>query len=206
MLATVGAAAGIVGALAALAVFVWPTADGRLGHDDATRRPGGIGGSSTPGTTGAAIEGEATVTPATTVPGPPSDPAGSRRLVALTPSTGVGSAESRGDDLLMPCPSNQSDDRYRELRYDLLAPYASLTTGVGVSGPGDADATAAAQVFVQRRQDRSDRTIEVGRAVVRAGKTVPIRAELSDATSVVIRVTCAVPGQTVTLTNPRLIR
>jgi hypothetical protein len=77
---------------------------------------------------------------------------------------------------------------------------------VGVSGPGDPDATAAVQVFVQRRQDRSDRVVEVGRSVVHRGDAGRLAVPLDDAAAVVLRVTCAATTQSVRLAGPKLSR
>jgi len=197
-LAVVGAVAGVVGAVAAVAVFFLPTADGRESSRAATTSsvsPAGAGSEGGGGPAGGA-------TPSVT----PSVPADVRALAELAPSTGVGSVRVDGGDLVVPCPGNQSYDRYREVRFDLVAPYRRLESGVGVSGPGDPDATAAVQVFVQRRQDRSDRVVEVGRSVVHRGDAGRLAVPLDDAAAVVLRVTCAATTQSVRLAGPKLSR
>jgi len=198
-LGVVGAVAGVVGAVAAVAVFFLPTFDGRQSSASSSGTSAGAGSVS------AASDGAASVggaSPSMT----PAVPADVRPLSALAPSTGVGSVRVEGGDLVVPCPGNQSDDRYREVRYDLVAPYHRLESGVGLSGPGDPDATAAVQVFVQRRQDRSDRVVEVGRSVVHRGDAGRLAVTLDDAAAVVLRVTCAATTQTVRLASPKLSR
>jgi hypothetical protein len=164
-LGVVGAVAGVVGAVAAVAVFFLPTFDGR--QSSASSSPTAAGAGSVGAASERRVVGERWRRRRWT----PAVPADVRPLSALAPSTGVGSVRVEGGDLVVPCPGNQSDDRYREVRYDLVAPYHRLESGVGLSGPGDPDATAAVQVFVQRRQDRSDRVVEVGRSVVHRGDT-----------------------------------
>jgi hypothetical protein len=199
VLAVVGAVTGVVGAVAAVAVFFLPTADGRQSsrvNATSSESPDGAGSARGAESVGGGA------TPSMT----PAVPADVRRLAELPPSTGVGSMRVEGGDLVVPCPGNQSYDRYRELRFELVAPYRRLESGVGVSGPGDPDATAAVQVFVQRRQDRSDRVVEVGRSVVHRGDAGRLAVALDDAAALVLRVTCAATTQTVRLGAPRLTR
>jgi hypothetical protein len=141
-----------------------------------------------------------------------------RAIAPMTPATGVGAVRAvggeggeggeggGGGDVVLACPGDRSGDRYREVRYDLPAPYRRLDTGVVVSGPGDPDATAAVQVFVRHREDRGDRVVEVGRSVVHSGQPGTLAVPLDDAGSVLLRVTCMVTTRTVTLTSPRLSR
>lgn len=194
--AVVGTVAGVVGAVAAVAVFFLPTADGR--QPGATTSSVSPAGADAPAGAGPA----STATPSMT----PAVPADVRPLADLPPSTGVGSMRVEGGDVVVPCPGNQSDDRYREVRFDLVAPYRRLESGVGLSGAGDPDATAAVQVFVQRRQDRSDRVVEVGRSVVHRGDAGRLAVALDDAAALVLRVTCAATTQTVRLASPKLLR
>jgi hypothetical protein len=191
----VGTVAGVIGALAAVAVFFVRTADAR-DHAAPTTATTATTRATVPETSSGSTASEPVSADATAT----------RYLATLVPATGVGSFRREGDDLLVACPTNQTGDRYRELRYDLLAPYSRLAAAVAVAGPGDPDATAGVQVFIQRRRDRSDRVEEVGRSVVRPGETRQLDVAIDDAAAVVLRVSCAVPDQTVRLTGPRISR
>jgi hypothetical protein len=194
-----GTVAGVVGAVAAAAVFILPSADSRTDDTQAVASSG-AGSSSTkePGTitapetslraaaTGAAADG--------------------RSLSTLSPEIGAGSIQVTGQDIAIPCPSNQSDDTEREFGYALPSAFSNLSTRVTLTGPADRDATASVQVFIKRRQDRSDRIPEVGRAVVTSSIPAAVDAPLSTAVAVRLRVRCASPDQTVHLISPRITR
>jgi hypothetical protein len=190
----VSTVAGVVGALATVAVFFIPSADSRSpSNGDAPGRSISVTGSPGMSTSGSS-------TSSTTE-------AGETRFVAeLALRAGVGLVKPVGRDIMIPCPNNQSDDSERQFSYDLPARYASLVAGVSVSGDADPDATAAVQVYIQHRQERSDRVPEAGRAVVAVGRPGNLNVTLGDAVIVSFRVTCSASSQTVRLVSPRIAR
>lgn len=190
--------ATVAGGIAAVAVFFIPTADSRVQSPEPSDAGSPSGESSASSLTGTP-EPRSTPTDATA----PSTTG--RDLAALTPVVGPGAITVEGRDVLIPCPSNQSDDRVREISYVLSRPFSRLDATVSASGQRDPDDSAAVQVFILFRQDRSDRQSETGRAVVSADQRMELSASLVDAVQVSLRVTCSSRTQTVRLTHPQLI-
>jgi hypothetical protein len=177
----VGVIAGIIAAVAAVAVFIIPVPSSHP-PEEPTATPGPR----------AAESGTAK--------------ADTRFLSDLTPQTGDGLITATGQDLAVPCPSNQSDDTEREFSYNLTTSFRALDGDVTVSGDGGPDATASVQAFTQHRQDRSDRIEEAGRAVVPAATTRPLTAALGGAAVLTFRVRCSSEKLTVHLIGPALSR
>jgi hypothetical protein len=196
----VGTVAGVVGALAAAAVFVLPSADSRSDDTTADRSPGnGSPSTSGPGTTAEPGTGP--------LPAETTSAAGDgRALTALTAEIGAGLIQVAGPDIAVSCPSNQSDDTEREFGYALPSTFSDLTTRVKLTGQGDPEATASVQVFIKRRQDRSDRIPEVGRVVVTSAAPGELKAPLTTAVALRFRIRCASPSQTVHLIAPRITK
>jgi hypothetical protein len=180
-----------IGAAAAVAVFVLPTRDGRddTARDNATR------------------SAETTQNP-TGVPNPTSTGASNERHLAELPlAQGGGAVTIIGErDLSMPCGSGQSDDRYRQIEYELPGPYTSFTTRATAGGRADPEAKIGVEVFVRARQERSDRTLRVGMIVLQANGSGPLTADITNARAVLLRTTCSVSTLTITLTDPRIGR
>ena len=146
--AKAGVTAGVIGALAAAAVFVFPTKDGRLGQ---------TGGNST-SSSGTAQNRT------TAAPNPSLTSASYERHLAELPLTQGGGVVTvlGGRDLSMPCGSGQSDDSYRQIEYELPGSYTSFTTRATAGGKSDPEAKIGVEVFVRARQERSDRTPRAG--------------------------------------------
>jgi hypothetical protein len=178
--------------VAAGAVFIFPTKDGRLGQ------PGGNSTSST-GT----AQNRTTATPN---PSPMS--ASYERHLAELPLTQGGGAVTvvGGTDLSMPCGSGQSDDSYRQIEYELPDSYASFTTRATAGGKADPEAKVGVEVFVRARQERSDRTLRAGRIVLQAAGSEPLTADITNARAILLRITCSVGTLSVTFTDPRIGR
>ena len=183
---------GLVSAVAAAAVFFVPTRDGR---DEADRAK--------------------STAPAHTTQNPSSQPGNpssknaltERHLAELPLAQGGGSVSVvDGRDLAMPCGSGQSDDRYRQIEYELPGPYTSFTTLATARGKADVEARVGVQVFVRARQERSDRTLESGRTVLKTDGSEPITADITNARAILLRITCSTSTLTVTLTDPRIGR
>lgn len=185
-----GVIAGALGICATVAVFVWPTRDGR---DEAERAR-------------QSHSATASQYPASASPNPSGTSALSERHLAELPFAQGGGAVSvvNGRDLSMPCGSGQSDDRYRQIEYELPGPYTSFTTSVTTRGKADVEAQVGVQVFVRARQDRSDRTPEVGRTVLHPNGSEPLTADITDARAILLRITCSTSALTVTFTDPRI--
>jgi hypothetical protein len=186
----VGVIAGVVGALATVAVFGWPTRDGRDETARARQSPAAT----------------ASQYPTSASPNPSGTSALSERHLAELPFAQGGGAVTvvNGRDLSMPCGSGQSDDRYRQIEYELPGPYTSFTTSVTARGKADVEAQVGVQVFVRARQDRSDRTPEVGRTVLHPNGSEPLTADITDARAILLRITCSTSALTVTFTDPRI--
>ena len=195
-LVVIGTIAGVVGALAAVAVFVIPAAERKDPNATPTTRAASTASTSvTDSSSGVSM----TLSSAVARDG--------RYLVSLDPTAGTGSMEVKGNDVLLACPSGQSDDTYRELSYSLPAQYAAFTTGVTIAGQADPDQTAGIEVYIQHRVDRSDRQILVGTPfVLKQSTSAPLTRPLGDAAQISIRYFCATSTQAIMLTAPRLTR
>jgi hypothetical protein len=185
----IGVIAGVVGAGAAVAVFVFPTRDGRDERANGTH------------------SAEATQNP-TSAPSPSRASApNERHLAELQLAQGGGAVNViDGRDLSMPCGSGQSDDRFRQIEYELPGPYTSFTTRATGSGKADLEASVGVQVFVRARQEISDRTLEAGRVVLRGNGSEPLTADIAHARAILLRITCSVPTLNVSFTDPRIRR
>jgi hypothetical protein len=193
VIATVfGTLFGLVGAVAAAAVFFVPTRDGR---DEADRAK-------------STASADTTQNPSS----PPANPSGTiapteRHLAELPLAQGGGSVSVVDRrDLSMSCGSGQSDDRYRQIEYELPGPYTSFTTRATAHGKADVEARVGVQVFVRARQERSDRTLEGGRTVLKTNGSEPITADITNARAILLRITCSTSTLTVTFTDPRIGR
>ena len=194
---TVGVAT-VVGAIAAVLVFFVPAA--QSGNERPLPTSGTAVPSGGPSVTPTSI-GDTPTSTATAQPTPTSG----RDLAGLTPISGAGFVTVDGVNVELACPSNQSDDREREVRYDLTRSFTALHASVSATGQSGPDDSAAIQVFIDYRQDRSDRRVETGRAVVTAGGSAPINGSLKDAIALTLRLTCSAPGQVVRLEHPILV-
>jgi hypothetical protein len=194
-LVVVGTIAGVVGATAAVAVFFFPPAGGSPDPARTPASPSTLPNGALPGPVPTSNE------PLVTGSGD------SRYLATLTPAAGAGFVQKKGQDLNLTCPTNQSDDTEHELAYELPAPYAQFAARMQVAGQADREATASVQVFIQRRQDRSDRYLQAGDPVVlqQAGERAFTR-DVNDAVRLAIRVRCTSSTQVVRLTAPRITR
>lgn len=190
--AKAGVIAGVIGALAAAAVFVFPTKDGRLGQ---------TGGNST--SSSGTAQNRTTATP-----NPSLTSASYERHLAELPLTQGGGVVTviGGRDLSMPCGSGQSDDSYRQIEYELPGSYTSFTTRATAGGKSDPEAKIGVEVFVRARQERSDRTPRAGLIVLQAAGSGPLTADITNARAILLRITCSVSTLTVTFTDPRIGR
>jgi hypothetical protein len=180
----------VIGAVAAATVFFVRTADGR-GPD-----------SSNPTSSAATSERP------TNAPNPSETRASNERHLAELPlAQGGGVVKVIGSrDLSLPCGSGQSDDRYRQIEYELPAAYRSFTTLARAAGKADPDASVGVQVFVRAREEKSDRTREAARVVIPANESQPVTADITDARAILLRITCSVSALSVTLADPRIGR
>jgi hypothetical protein len=193
--AAVGTVAGLIGAAAAVAVFVIPAKT-----DDQV-----INAPTTPSVTLATSESEITsgALPETATP----TTAEGRYLADLQPRSGAGFLKTKGQDLSVSCPTNQSDDVYHEVSYALPAAYAQFATQMAVAGAADPEATASIQVFIQHRADRSDVQAQVGDPVVlKQGASMDFTRPLGEAVQLTLRARCASSTQIVQLKAPRITR
>lgn len=102
----------------------------------------------------------------------------------------------------MPCGSNQSDDRFPEVEYELPGPYARLTTEVTVQGTADPETPVGVEIFIRERIDRSDRLRKVVTVVAHPGQIKPLSADVTSATALVIRLSCGSSALRVTYADP----
>jgi hypothetical protein len=187
----IGAFIGVIGALAAAAVFLFPTRDGR---DQAARD-------------NSTSSAEKTQNPTSAPNTPGAGASNERHLAELSLAQGGGAVRVIGaKDLSMPCGSGQSDDRYRQIEYELPGPYTSFTTRATAGGKADVEASVGVEVFVRARQERSDRTLKVGTIVLQANRSEPLTADITDARAILLRITCSASTLNVTFTDPRIGR
>jgi hypothetical protein len=186
-----GAIVGGLAALAAFLVFVIPTRDGR-DEADRHRSPGPA----------QATQNATTTPPSTTETIAPKE----RHLAELPLAQGGGVVEVAGRDLRMPCGSGQSDDRYREIEYELPGAYTSFTTQATAAGKADPEARIGIEVFVRTRQERSDRIPRPAAIVVQANTSAPLTADITNAETLLLRLTCSTSTLNVTFMDPRIVR
>ncbi len=191
--------ATVVGAFAAVLVFFVPAAE------SGNERPSPTSGTAAPSAPPSVTPTSSGDTPAATAGTTQPTPTPGRDLAGLAPIAGAGFVTVDGVDIELGCPSNQSDDREREVRYDLTRSFTALHTSVSATGQSGPDDSAAIQVFIDFRQDRSDRRVETGRAVVTSGESAPISGSLKDAIALTLRLTCSSPSQVVRLEHPILV-
>ncbi|GAA3621944.1 hypothetical protein GCM10022223_43620 [Kineosporia mesophila] len=193
--ACVGTLAGIIGAAAAVAVFVVPAKTGDASADPQTSVSGA------PPTAGSS---QTTSSPPETTAVTASD---IRYLTDLSPKAGAGFLETEGRNLGLSCPTNQSDDVQHEVTYPLPAAYSQFSAEMTVGGEADPEATASVQVFIQRRSDRNDVRVQVGDPIVlkQQARTAFTRP-LGEAVQLVLRVRCTSSTQIVELNSPQLTR
>ena len=67
-------------------------------------------------------------------------------------------------------------------------------------------AVAVQELFVRARQERSDRTLEGGRTVLKTNGSEPITADITNARAILLRITCSTSTLTVTFIDPRIGR
>jgi hypothetical protein len=188
----IATAIGAVATVVALLVFVIPTRDGR---DEAAR-------DASPGT--AETTQKPTGTPASTTRPIASN---ERHLAELPLAQGGGAVRVvDGRDLSMPCGSGQSDDRYREIEYQLPGAYTSFTTQATAGGKADPEASIGIEVFVRTRQERSDRIPRPGAIAIKTSTSAPLTADITDATALSLRITCSASTLNVRFTDPRIVR
>lgn len=156
-------------------------------------RPAGASSTSTttppapaPGTTGGSPP--PTTTPAT----------GLRYLTELVPATGGGFVQRVGaHSLIMRCGTGESDDRFREVEYDLpRAGYRSFRTATRPTG--QRETRIGITLFV-------DGVAKVD-SVSTVGDTGTVGAGIDGAARLTLRITCDPGAASVTFTDPALSR
>jgi hypothetical protein len=134
-------------------------------------------------------------------------PADERRLTTLEPAEGAGLIkEIPPRDLEMPCPTNQSDDRSRQVVYKLPAAYQRFAATAAAAGPADPESLAQVSVFAQDRYDRSDREREVARQTGRLTEQLALTADIAGARALTIRIQCQSRAVVVRFADPRVSR
>jgi hypothetical protein len=106
----------------------------------------------------------------------------------------------------MPCPTNQSDDRSRQVVYKLPAPYQRFATTAAATGGADPESRVQVSVFVHDRYDRSDREREVAKKTGRLAEQLPLTADIVGARALTIRIECLSPAMVVRFADPRVSR
>ncbi|GLY32550.1 hypothetical protein [Kineosporia sp. NBRC 101731] len=193
--ACVGTLAGIIGAAAAVAVFVVPAKTGDASADPPTS------------TSGALPSAGSTQTGSSPSQAPVATASDIRYLTDLSPKAGVGFLETEGRNLRLSCPTNQSDDVQHEVTYALPAAYSQFSAEMTVGGEADPEATASVQVFIQRRSDRNDIRVQVGDPIVlKQQARTSFTRPLGEAVQLVLRVRCTSRTQIVELKAPQLTR
>lgn len=176
-------AVALVGVLVALGAWLLPRDPGRT--------PAGPGPTAGPAPT---VPGTDPAT-GTTQPAPDGPP---RYLVELTPAVGGGTVQRTGDrSLVMACGTGESDDRQREVTYDL--PRTGYRTFRTTARPaGQRDTRLQVTVIV-------DGTVAT-RPVLTAGAVRELAADVAGASRLTLRITCDPGAGPATFTDPGLYR
>ena len=137
--------------------------------------------------------------PTPSASGPPAS-GSTVNLTDIAPSAGAINLtrSSSPGVLVLPCPTNQSNDRSRIVSYDLLRSYHGLTGSASVAGFSRAEAKAEVEVLVD--------DVRVDNKVFAPGEQVPLAATLDGADRVSLRITCGQSDGTVTITSAKLYR
>jgi hypothetical protein len=187
-----------VGVLVAIVGILVPVLDVRL--------PVGGGGRSDESAPAAAPT-TSTTTPDAHQTSEPPVLADERRLTTLKPAEGAGLIkEVPPRDLEIPCGTNQSDDRSRQVVYQLPAAYQRFAATATATGPADPESLVQVSVFVHDRYDRSDRERQVARETGRLTERLPLAADIAGARALTIHIQCQSPAMVVRFADPRVSR
>lgn len=130
-----------------------------------------------------------------------------RYLADLTPSEGLDAIRKVAPHSLdVPCGTGQSDDRFRQVKYQLPGRYREVTLVAVASGNVDAETLTTVQVRADDRFDQQDRGREVARATVRLGRRVTLSGNITGVDTVTLRIVCDSPDVSVRFEDPRLLR
>lgn len=182
-----GLAVAVVGVLVAIFAWVIPVEgdDGATGSDGQTTRPSG------PPTVPTASTSPPTPSPTGT--GPPA-----RYLTELVPVSGGGYVRRVGaHSLIMNCGSGESDDRDREVAYD-VPPSGYRSFRATARPTGQRETRVRVTVLVTG--------VVAANPVLVAGSSGELAAELDGPARLILRVTCDPGAASATFVDPALYR
>jgi hypothetical protein len=173
----------------------------RCGDRDRRRgRPAGLAGA---GTTDPAGGGS----PTTGGAGTTATLGATRYLAELVPSEGIDAVRKVPPHSLdMPCGTGQSDDRFRELKYQLPGRYRELTLVATASGTVDPETMTNVQVIADDRFDQQDRQRTVAQRTFPLGSRQTLTADITGVDTLTLHIECDEPEVTVRFEDPRLLR
>lgn len=198
-------------ALAALAVIVtvaaWQFPDWIIGDSDAE-----TGGQATPT--------RSELAPTTAVPATTSTRSGGTYLDGLTPLAGQANLVPARDQptavasagyahaLVIGCPSNQSDDKVREVTYSLRERYQSMSATVRPHYGKDPEAVTYVTAFGGFKQKDGTMTRrELGKQqFAKMNAPQDLAAEVRGAEELILRVQCGMPDGVIVLESAQLTR
>jgi len=190
-IAAISSAAAVGGVLLGVLTWLWPS--GASTEDPRTT----ASESAQPGTA-------APSRPATSPPGTGAATA-QRYLAELAPLEGAGAVRVVPPyGLDMPCGTNQSDDKLREVVYRLPGNYRQVVVEATPTGKADRESLTELSIYVHDRYDRADRERQAALRTVPLGTTVRLQAEISGARTLTIRIRCQSPSVAVRFADPRI--
>jgi hypothetical protein len=104
----------------------------------------------------------------------------------------------------MPCGTNQSDDKLREVAYALPGNYRQVVVEATPTGKADRDSLTELSIYVHDRYDRADRERQAALRTVPLGRTVRLEAEISGVRTLMIRIRCQSPSVAVHFADARI--
>lgn len=119
-----------------------------------------------------------------------------KSLLGVNPERGAGNLEKADSALVVACASGSSGDRNREIAYPLFRSYGQFTVDLVAAGSAPKETRIQLQVFADQNQ--------VANEIVRVGARSSVRASVSDAETLTLRVTCESPNGIARLENPAL--
>lgn len=107
--------------------------------------------------------------------------------------------------VVVSCPTNQSDDKVREVTYPLRRRYLSFTATVRThSEPADDGPVEVTAVVGTRQRDGTLSTVEEGKTRATASDPRDLVASVDGADELTLQVRCEIPDSVVVLVAPRL--
>lgn len=182
--AVVAAVVAIVGVVVAILAWQWP-------------QPPPSGAPTASATGGTSSDSSGSAVPPGDQPTTAGPPAVTRYLTQLTPAVGESFVRPAGPHAVsMQCGTNTTNDRYREVEYDLVGSYRAFSAVATSAGPVDPKSTTQIDVFVDGRL--------ADRKITALGTRTVLAVDLDGASRLTLGLACKSPAMSVTFADAGL--